>query len=205
MKLIFIILITSNILLSDIFKLNKNEIKYIKTLHNKKQILKRFSNFSKFFKEVKKYEELKQLYRTNNFVNRLIAKHDGNTDTWLNPKEFLIKGRGDCEDYAITKYFALEKLGFDINKLYLTVVQVKGFPNAYHLVVMFMNKNNIPMILDNLSWKVLPLNKRKTLKFIFAFDENHSYIFKKNKLVIENKIRRGEVKLFKSMLNKIRE
>ena len=205
MKLIFIILITSNILLSDTFKLNKNEIKYIKTLHNKKQILKRFSNFSKFFKEVKKYEELKQLYRTNNFVNRLIAKHDGNTDTWLNPKEFLIKGRGDCEDYAITKYFALEKLGFDINKLYLTVVQVKGFPNTYHLVVMFMNKNNIPMILDNLSWKVLPLNKRKTLKFIFAFDENHSYIFKKNKLVIENKIRRGEVKLFKSMLNKIRE
>jgi predicted transglutaminase-like cysteine proteinase len=46
-------------------------------------------------------------------------------DYWSTPREFLISGRGDCEDYAIIKYFTLIKLGFDERKLFLTSVKEK--------------------------------------------------------------------------------
>ena len=71
------------------------------------------------------------------------------------------------------------------------------------MVLMYINEKNIPLILDNLSWKTLPLSKRKTLKFKFAFNDKASYIFKNNILVKEKNIRRAEVKMFKEMLNKI--
>jgi len=118
------------------------------------------------------------------------------------PKAFLIKGRGDCEDYAITKYFSLKKLGIDTKKLYLSIIKVKGSKN-FHMVLMYINKKNIPMILDNLSWKMLPLNKRKNFKFKFAFNENASYIFKNNILIREKYIRRAEVKMFADMLRRV--
>jgi len=200
MKFIILIILFTNILFCDPFTLTNEDKKYINTLHNKNKIIKRFSNFKEFFQKAKQFNEIKKLNRVNNYVNRIISKRDV-TNEWSNPKEFLIKGRGDCEDYAFAKYFSLKKLNFDSSRLYMAVVKVKG-SKSYHMVLMYMNKQNIPMILDNLSWKTLPLSKRKTLKLFFAFNEKGSYTLKNNKLIKEKGIRRAEVKLFRQMLQK---
>jgi amino acid transporter len=52
------------------------------------------------------------------FVERLGFGID---DYWMTPKEFFIKGFGDCEDYAIAKYFTLLELGVKKESLYLAV------------------------------------------------------------------------------------
>jgi len=60
------------------------------------------------------------------------------------------------------------------------------------MVLLYVNNKEI-LVLDNLSWKVLPLNKRKTLEFRYAFNSKSSYIIKNNSLVKEKKIKRVEV------------
>jgi predicted transglutaminase-like cysteine proteinase len=188
----------------DIFTLTKQEKIYIKSLPNKRVIAKRFGNFYKFIKKSKDFSLEKKLLRTNFFINRIISKHDekGN-DSWATPKEFLINGYGDCEDYAISKYFTLVKLGIPKNKLFLSVVKVRGSV-GFHMVLFYIDKNNIPLILDNLSWKILPLQKRKNLEFKYAFNDRFSYIIRddiliKEKDIFGNNIKRGEINLFKKI------
>ena len=202
MKYIVSLLIIINILSADAFSLNNKDKQRIKNTHNKKQIAKRIYNFYNFFKEAKDFDELKKLNRVNNYINRIIGKGDESNE-WITPKEFLIRGRGDCEDYAITKYFALKKLNIDTKKLYLSVVKVKGSP-SYHMVLLYIRNNNI-MVLDNLSWKLVSLKKRKNLKFYYAFNQYGSYIIEDNKFVREKDIRRSEVKFFRKMLSDIRK
>lgn len=59
---------------------------------------------------------LQQLNRLNPTINGMAVYADdpvvyGVSDYWASPGEFL-KGRADCEDYAIVKYFSLLQLGF---------------------------------------------------------------------------------------------
>jgi len=202
MKIIIYILIFTNILLADAFSINNNDIQRIKSLYNKTQTINRIYNFKVFFQKAINFNELKKLNRVNYYINRIIGKSD-ETNEWITPKEFLIRGRGDCEDYSLTKYFALKKLNIDTNKIYPSVVKVRGSKD-YHMVLLY-EKDNDFLVLDNLSWKMLPLEKRSNLEFYYAFNEKGSYIMKNNKLVKEHGIRRGEVEYFKKMLKDIKE
>ncbi len=110
----------------------------------------------------------KQLKKVNLYLNQLLPQYDkviqDKEDYWATPKEFLTYGFGDCEDYAIIKYFTLLKLGFDEKKLFLTTVR-DSFNGGYHMVLSYFEKEDrAPMILDNLSFKILDLQKRKDLK-----------------------------------------
>ncbi|MEI9890887.1 MAG: transglutaminase-like cysteine peptidase [Caulobacteraceae bacterium] len=57
----------------------------------------------------------------------------GVADYWETPGEFLAHG-GDCEDYAITKYFSLTRLGFAADDLRLTIVN-DSVMGAFHAVL----------------------------------------------------------------------
>jgi len=201
MKYFLILFIFINILKADAFSVNKDDIKRIKKLYDKSQTIQRIYNFKKFFQKTKTCTEVNKLNRVNSYINKIIGKAD-KTNEWITPKEFMIRGRGDCEDYTLTKYFALKKLNLDTNKIYPSVVKVKGSKN-YHMVLLY-EKDHELLVLDNLSWKMLPLQKRKNLKFYYAFNENGSYIMKNNKLVKEENINRGEVKYFKKMIEDIK-
>ena len=51
----------------------------------------------------------------NRFFNNIRFRSDqktwGKEDYWALPREFLNRGIGDCEDYAIAKYITLRRLG----------------------------------------------------------------------------------------------
>ena len=110
----------------------------------------------------------KQLNKVNFYLNRLLPQYDdvinNKLDNWATPKEFLTVGYGDCEDYVIIKYFTLLKLGFDKNKLFLTAVNEK-YTGGYHMVLTyFKEKNKSPLVLDNLSFRILDLKTRTDIK-----------------------------------------
>lgn len=127
----------------------------------------------------KKMPKQKQLLKVNMYLNQLLPQYDNiiqkKEDYWATPKEFLTIGYGDCEDYVIIKYFTLLKLGFDKNKLFLTTVN-EAYTGGYHMVLSyFESKNKPPLILDNLSFRVLDLAKREDLKADLFINSNGVY------------------------------
>lgn len=62
----------------------------------------------------------------NNMVNAFSYIEDqvnwGRGDYWGTPGEFFIRGGGDCEDFAITKYVILRDLGVPEENMRITVV-----------------------------------------------------------------------------------
>jgi len=118
--------------------------------------------------------ELEKLNSVNLFFNRLSYAEDidlwGVKDYWATPIEFLCKGAGDCEEYAIAKYFTLKALGVSDEKLKLAYV--KSIPlNRSHMVLAYYNKpGDEPLILDNLIASIKPSSERNDLLPIFSFN-----------------------------------
>jgi len=129
----------------------------------------------------------RQLQEVNFYLNGLLPQYDAITnnkeDVWATPKEFLTVGCGDCEDYAIIKYYSLIRLGFDEKKLFLTIVQDK-YTSGYHMVLSyFQTPKSSPLVLDNLSFRILPLAKRVDLKPLLFFNSTGVYKLKNNELI----------------------
>ena len=76
----------------------------------------------------------------------------GRGDYWATPAETARKGAGDCEDFAIAKYWLLRSLGFGTEQLQLVVLEDtrKG---VYH-AVLAVHLEGTRYILDNLSDRV---------------------------------------------------
>jgi predicted transglutaminase-like cysteine proteinase len=109
-----------------------------------------------------------QLKKINLYLNALLPQFDAIThkqeEHWATPKEFLEVGYGDCEEYALIKFYSLLRLGFDADKLYLLIAKEK-FRGGRHMVVAYFDTpKRAPLILDNLSFKILRLEKRVDLE-----------------------------------------
>jgi predicted transglutaminase-like cysteine proteinase len=98
-----------------------------------------------------------QLHTVNRFFNRWPYKTDdeafGRREYWAAPSEFMA-GSGDCEDYAIAKYFALRQLGFDKDELRIVVLYDR-IRNIGHAVLAVYGGEDI-LILDSLSDLIAP-------------------------------------------------
>ncbi|WP_368031094.1 transglutaminase-like cysteine peptidase [Arcobacter sp. s6] len=206
-QLIFLIFILLNYSFAYEFKLNEKDLNYINNSEKKSFILNRINQYQTLKIKVKDYELIRKLSHINSFINRILPAHDISTassiDYWATPKEFLLQGHGDCEDYAITKYFTLLELNIPKEKLYFGVVDIKGERNSHMVLLYLEDKNSTPLVLDNLSSKVIPLTKRKKLIPKFAFNENDSYKFTHNKFTEKIKINWGKEDRWSKLLNRV--
>nr|WP_229203849.1 transglutaminase-like cysteine peptidase [Campylobacter anatolicus] len=110
--------------------------------------------------------------------------YNTNIDIWSTRGEFLRRGGGDCEEYAIAKRDSLKDLGID-NQSCLLVVKDK-FSGSYHMVLaVWEDAKHEPLILDNLSFKVLPLSKRYDIKVDYCLMGGKYYKFKKDGINLE--------------------
>jgi predicted transglutaminase-like cysteine proteinase len=80
--------------------------------------------------ELQMVDEPSKLRGVNEFFNRRVLFRDdidiwGQVDYWASPLEMLDKGSGDCEDYAIAKYFSLLGLGVPVAKLRMVYVRAQ--------------------------------------------------------------------------------
>ena len=105
MSIIFLLLFTLNADFVNSSLINKVEAKYGKFAKN------RFLALNNLLEKSKSADIRTKLERVNDFFNGVKYASDksvyGTSDYWANPYEFLAKDKGDCEDYVIAKYFAL--------------------------------------------------------------------------------------------------
>lgn len=121
-----------------------------------------------------------RLQAVNRFFNRRVQFRDDNevwhqVDHWASPLETLEKGQGDCEDYAIAKYFSLVAAGMPAPKLRLVYVRAQlggpGGPTQAHMVLAYYASPGAePLILDNLIGDVRPASRRPDLTPVFSFN-----------------------------------
>ena len=135
---------------------------------------KRFEKLKQLISDLQNADILKKIESVNDFFNNISYSSDmdtyGVTDYWATPSEFLAKGEGDCEDYAIAKYFLLKHLGIDSNKMFITYVSVSSYTQAHMVLTYFEIVNSEPLVLDNFNEKLLPASKRDDLKPIYYFN-----------------------------------
>jgi len=142
-------------------------------------VTKRFINLQKTLDKAKNKSDEEKLQAINKFYNNLEYMSDlsvyGKTDYWATPWQFLAQGRGDCEDYVISKYFALLYLEVDSKKLFFTYVKSSEFKAAHMVLTYFKTPRCEPLILDNNSHQILPASQREDLTPIYNFNGDSLY------------------------------
>lgn len=125
-------------------------------------------------------DEEARLAAVNQFFNRRIQFRDdaeiwSQADYWASPLELLDKGAGDCEDYAIAKYFSLVATGVPAAKLRLVYVRALiggpgGTAQAHMVLAYYAQPAAEPLILDNLISELRPASRRPDLSPVFSFN-----------------------------------
>ncbi|MFZ0695083.1 MAG: transglutaminase-like cysteine peptidase [Alphaproteobacteria bacterium] len=103
-----------------------------------------------FLTTVSGKDRMTQLQEVNKFMNTHPYVTDmvnwGVADYWETPKEFLDRS-GDCEDYAIAKFYSLRALGMDNTNLRIVVLQDMNLQVPHAILVAYLDGK--PMVLDN--------------------------------------------------------
>ena len=126
--------------------------------------------------------DTEKLTKINVFFNMLHFIDDlklwGEDNYWATPLEFIgVKG-GDCEEFAIAKYFTLLALGIDDNKMRITMVKALKL-NQYHMVLSYYETpGSVPLVLDNLDAQIKPADQRQDLYPIYSFNGKQLWLNK---------------------------
>ena len=119
--------------------------------------------------------EAERLQVVNQFFNRQLRYVEDpelwqQADYWSTPIQSLIKGAGDCEDYAIAKYFSLRHLGVSSDKLRITYVKALSLNRAHMVLTYYSSPDAEPLVLDSLIDVIRPASQRKDLLPVYSFN-----------------------------------
>jgi predicted transglutaminase-like cysteine proteinase len=133
--------------------------------------------------QIASWDDGARLEAVNNHFNRAVAYADDDlvwdqTDYWASPLELLAGGEGDCEDFAIAKYFALVAAGVPVARLRLVYARAQlpaggGRParaQAHMVLAYYGREADEPQILDNLVADIRPASRRPDLTPVFSFN-----------------------------------
>lgn len=119
---------------------------------------------------------MEQLKAVNAFFNKWPYRLDqdayGTSDWWATPQEFL-KISGDCEDFAITKYFALRELGYSPDDLRIVVLKDRIRGIAHAVLAVFVGGD--ALVLDNVTSVVFSHDKYKHYAPYYSLNERHRW------------------------------
>lgn len=151
--------------------------------------------------------EWKKLRMVNHFFNSKIRfvddiKHWNKKDYWATPIEFIGTQGGDCEDFAIAKYFTLKAMGVAPHKMRLMYVRALELNQAHMVLIYSENVTEIPLVLDNLHNKILPASKRPDLKPVYSFNGDGLWLAKAKGLGKQVK-GKGDVSRWEDIMSRI--
>lgn len=97
-------------------------------------------------------------------------------DVWSTPCETLARGAGDCEDFAITKFFLLLASGYPqhgVRLLYARYrrIDLQSAP-VPHMVALAQWPLVDPLVMDSVNPRLIALSRRDDLHPIFSFDQS---------------------------------
>ena len=141
---------------------------------------KRIDEFKSFLNSLDNKNSMEKINMVNFYFNQIVQSYDSyenNTDDiWDSAIDFIIQGKGDCEEFAISKYEVLKRKGVDKDRLFLMVVsEYRCGQTPCHLVTAYYEQDQNPLILDNLSFRILPLNQRSDRQPIMIFNDKESF------------------------------
>lgn len=145
-----------------------------------------FRDWQKMMDKAAKLDTPDKLKRINEFINRRIRFGDdqqiwGQSDYWATPMETLGKSAGDCEDFAILKYFTLLNLSIPDNQLRLIYVKARiggegsTVTQAHMVLAYYPTPDAEPLIMDSLITEIRPASRRPDIKPIFSFNSQGVY------------------------------
>lgn len=134
--------------------------------------------WKEYLSEISGYSAIEKIKDINIYSNKVRYLSDiqnyNVSDYWATPKEFF-RNRGDCEDYAITKYLSLKKTGFSINNMKIVVLMDRN-TKQYH-AILIVNFNNIKLVMDNVTNVVLEQRYFKHYDPIYSVNESGAWLY----------------------------
>ena len=210
-KILFIsfVLISFSSLFSTASKTFNIDESQLKSIENKygTQARTRVEEWDAMLESSKDETILNKIKNVNDFFNKITYKTDlsvwGEKDYWATPFEFMGSGAGDCEDYAIAKYFSLVKLGISDEKLRITYVSYKKANSKFeqaHMVLTYYHKTGVePIVLDNINKTLQVASKRPDLKPVYSFNASGLW---QAKTKGEARVGNNELKSWKDLMSR---
>ncbi len=147
-----------------------------------KRAQKRGKAWLKLMKSEGENTELEKLNKVNRFFNLFHFIDDiklwGSENYWASPLEFIGVNGGDCEDFAIAKYFTLRELGIADEKMRITMVKAASIRKYHMVLAYYQTPGAVPLILDNLDGAVKTADKRKDLIPVYSFNASQLWLNK---------------------------
>ncbi len=212
-KILMLLFITFSIITISIAKNNFNipqaKIEAVEKKYGPKA-KKRVELWDRVIQNAKNKDILYQLKDVNDFFNKIKyltdPVHWKKKDYWATPYEFLGTGAGDCEDYAIAKYYTLRKLGVPENKLRIVYVKLLRRGTKYeqaHMVLTYYHKpSSTPIVLDNVNKKLKLASKRPDLRPVYSFNATGLWQAK-NKGKTQTRVGNNNLKNWKELISRI--
>jgi len=127
-------------------------------------------------------------------------------DYWATLDETLKRGFGDCEDYAIAKYFTCLQNGAPSSFVGLGYATWFNYQKPVkHMVTVFHSQNllenNELWILDNIEETIYSLTQRPELRIHFYFNNTDVYKIEDGKIKVIGNSRR--LRLWDDLLNRM--
>lgn len=128
-----------------------------------------------------RFSDMEAVFDVNNYVNKRVRyvadeRNYKQKDYWATPLETLKSRKGDCEDYAIAKYYLLKELGIPSYLMYCK------WKSEAHMVCLVKDDGGNLRVLDNIDRELTRLDLRHDLKGIYALDDENVYVIKDNEL-----------------------
>lgn len=142
----------------------------------------RLLSWQQFIREDGSSTDLQKLEKVNKFFNKISfvsdAIHWQKTDYWATPIEFLASDGGDCEDFALAKYFTLKLMGVAEEKMNITYVKAWKINQAHMVITYYETPSAVPLVLDNLNNAIEPATKRTDLLPVYSFNGSGLWLSK---------------------------
>jgi predicted transglutaminase-like cysteine proteinase len=101
----------------------------------------------------------------------------GTGEYWATPDELMEKGQGDCEDFAVAKFFTLREIGVEEDLLNLVYCRIAPGDRP-HVVVGYLADADSPLILDSVLDEIVSASERSDLNLILGFNNKGLWVFK---------------------------
>ena len=134
------------------------------------------ASWQRIIRQARGLPVFERLKTVNAFFNKWPYRLDqdayGTSDWWATPQEFL-KLSGDCEDFAITKYYALRELGFSAEDMRIVVLQDRIRGIAHAILAVFVDTE--AYVLDNVSSVVFAHSKYRHYVPYYSLNEKYRW------------------------------
>jgi predicted transglutaminase-like cysteine proteinase len=140
-----------------------------------------------FLDSIRKKSRKEQIEAVNAWANARPYVEDSQnwhvSDYWETPGQFLAHG-GDCEDYAIAKYFSLTRLGMSVDDMRIVIVDDTNL-NAFHAVLAVRAEGTV-WLLDNQLQHVVPMDVAVQYVPIYSLNEHGWWMHSMPKITLGN-------------------